>query len=101
VVVHIQLNNQHDAWKRVKDADMVAERTVTEYWQAEGGAFPLVKAQALRLAAVAASGADIERVFSEGRANFDYFMGAIATPVLSDRLCAHVNSRLLDRFGFA
>jgi hypothetical protein len=47
--------------------------TVTEYWDAPLGTpmYPI----AMRLAVFPTSGADIERLFSQARAAFDYFMG--------------------------
>jgi hypothetical protein len=77
---------------------LTADRTVIEYWDVEKG-YPLVRAEAMKIAAFAGSGADLERVFSTGRATFDDFMGALASEMLSLRLCAKVNGLMRKLFG--
>jgi hypothetical protein len=67
--------NSYIARKRIKSPDPIRGRTVIAYWLAETG-YSAVRREAIRLSAFAASGADLERVYSQGRANFDYFMGA-------------------------
>jgi hypothetical protein len=83
---------------RVKSSRMTADRTVIEYWDLEQG-YPLVRTEAMKLAAFAGSGADVERVFSTGRATFDYYMGSLDSETISLRLCAKVNGLMLKLFG--
>jgi hypothetical protein len=90
--------NQYLAWRRVKNPGMTGGRTLNEYWLAES-AFPLLRQQALSLAAFAGSGAAVERVFSQARASFSYFMGAVDDDAFSERLCVKVNADLLARFA--
>jgi hypothetical protein len=90
--------NQYLAWRRVKNPGMTGGRTLNEYWLAES-AFSLLRQQALSLAAFAGSGAALERVFSQARASFDYFMGAFDDEAFSERLCVKVNADLLVRFA--
>jgi hypothetical protein len=81
---------------RVKSSRVTVDRTVIEYWDLEQG-YPLVRTEAMKLAAFAGSGADMERVFSTGRATFDYYMGALDSETISHRLCAKVNGLKLFR----
>jgi hypothetical protein len=62
-------------------------------------AYPPVKEEAMKIAAFAGSGAALERVFSIGRSELDYFMGALRDDHLSERLCAVVSGVLLPPFG--
>ena len=58
--------------------------TVTQYWEARP-ASPM-QAVAMKISVFATSGADIERLFSQARAAFDYFMGSCKMGTMSDRL---------------
>ena len=61
----------------------------------------LTRAIAMKVAAFNASSAEIERIFSETRAAFDFNQCAILTEHLSARMCVKVNSRLMKAFGIA
>ena len=67
--------------------------TVTEYWESKQAS--LLYSTAMKLAVFATSGADIERLVSQARAAFDYFMGGCKTGTMSDRLFVKINRRVL------
>jgi hypothetical protein len=69
--------------------DITTVLLVTDYWRCRGGA---LATEALKLAALPPSGADIERIFSQRRAAFDYFMGKLKVETLSDR-CSRRSTR--------
>jgi hypothetical protein len=101
VIEEDEQSNGYLVWKSKKNPSMLRGRTVNLYWWQEPGYGNLVRDEALTLAAFAGSGADLERVYSEARVNFDYFMGAMSSAEFSARLCVKVNGRLLERFTAA
>jgi hypothetical protein len=68
--------------------------TVTEYWEARPSPMAGI---ALKIAVFPTSGADIERLFSQARAAFDYFMGGCKVGTMSDRLFVKINRKMLKR----
>jgi hypothetical protein len=56
--------------------------------------------EALKLAALPPSGVDSERIFSQARAAFDYFMGKLKVETLSDRVFVRIHEKVLARMRF-
>ena len=59
---------------------------IVSYWLGEQS-FPRVRAIAMKVAAFSSSNADVERLFSETRAAYDFNQAAISTEHLNERTC--------------
>jgi hypothetical protein len=89
--------NEYDSWRQASET-VQCPRGVVAYW-IEQASFPKVRAVAMKIAAFNSSSADVERLFAETRAGFDYTQASILTPHLSTRMCTKIKGRMMRRFG--
>jgi hypothetical protein len=70
---------------------------VVAYWLSEAS-FSKVKAIALKIAVFNTLSSDVERLFSETRAAFDFGRGAILMEHMSTRICIKMHSHMIRRY---